>query len=417
MKPKFRKETTKKIKENIIKQENKILTSIINLIALGSSVTDILTNSLELIVKEFKCSIFVVYILEDNLLKCLIKKVSDRKITIPQEIVLDINEKQEILKIKKPLSNKNEELFTLLKKLQLSSNIFYIVSPIINVGELVGVMIAGTENKAYNEQQANLVFAVSSLLAPSFSNTRQAFEKEKIKKQIETLINITQMMATEKNVDEILKIIVHLIAEVMEYKICSVMLYDEEKQELIIKATQSLSNEYRNKPNLKIGQSLSGRAVKEKRPISAIDVTKEPSYKYPEIARREGLKSMLAVPMIYKTKTTGVINVYTVTEHIFTEDEIKMLTSVANLAAVAIGNAKLEEETIKVKDALETRKIIERAKGILMKFNNMTEEEAYTTMRKKAMDLCKPLKEIAEAIILTMEINKKKSGGKDVSGK
>jgi response regulator NasT len=80
---------------------------------------------------------------------------------------------------------------------------------------------------------------------------------------------------------------------------------------------------------------------------------------------------------------------------------------VANLAAVAIENARLEEETIKAKDALKARKLIEKAKGMLMKSNNMTEGEAYMTMRKKAMDLCKPLKEIAEAIILTDEIKKK----------
>ncbi len=417
MKTKVRKNTIKKTKTIIIKQEKEIITRIIQIITSGSSITDILFNSSELIIKEFNCSIYIVYVLEDNVLKCLIKRTSNEEVIIPKEIVLDIKEKQEILKIKKPVLNKDEETFTLLQKLQFNSNIFYIVSPIINVGELVGVMITGTENKAYNEQQANLVFSVSSLLAPSFSNTRQVFEKEEIKKQIETLMNISRSIVEKNNLEEILKVIVNLIAGVMEYKICSVMLYDEEKQELVIKATQSLSDEYRTKQNLKIGQSLSGRAVKEKRPISAIDVTKEPSYKYPEIARREGLKSMLAVPMIYKTKITGVINVYTVTEHIFTDDEIKMLASVANLAAVAIENAKLEEETIKVKDALETRKIIERAKGILMRLNNMTEEEAYTTMRKKAMDLCKPLKEIAEAIILTMEFNKKKSGSKDVSGK
>jgi len=195
------------------------------------------------------------------------------------------------------------------------------------------------------------------------------------------------------------------------------MLYDETRQELEIKATQSLSEEYRTKPNLKIGQSLSGRTIKEKRVISAVDVLKDPYYKYPEIARKEGLKSMLAIPMIFETKIIGVINVYTNSEHIFSEDEIKMLSTVANLAAVAIENAKLEEETIKAKDALETRKLIERAKGMLMKSNNMTEDEAYTTMRKKAMDLCKPLKEIAEAIILTAEIKKKNSGSKEVSAK
>jgi signal transduction protein with GAF and PtsI domain len=262
-----------------------------------------------------------------------------------------------------------------------------------------------------------LFFSIASLLAASFLNTKKISKNQDIQKQIEALMKISKTIVEKSSLEEILKIIVNIVADVMDYKICSVMLSNEEKQELEIKATQALSDEYRLKPNLKIGQSLSGKAIKEKKPVSSIDVVKDPDYKYPEIAKKQGLKSMLAVPMIVKNKAIGVINVYTTTEHIFSEEEIKMLSAVANLAAVAIENSKLEEETLKVKDALETRKLIERAKGILMKLNNMTEEEAYTTMRKKAMDMCKPLKEIAEAIILTMEMNKKNPGGKDVSSK
>ncbi len=139
---------------------------------------------------------------------------------------------------------------------------------------------------------------------------------------------------------------------------------------------------------------------------------KHPKYKYKEIAEKEGLKSMLAVPMMVKEKIIGVINVYTTNEHIFSDEEVKLLSSIADLAAIALENAQLEQEALKAKYALETRKVIERAKGILMKLNNISEEVAYTTMRKKAMDLCKPIKEIAEAIILAYEINTKDNEAK-----
>ncbi|MCX8093475.1 MAG: GAF domain-containing protein [Candidatus Goldbacteria bacterium] len=415
MKLKVRRNTIK-IKRNTTRREKKeILPQIVSLITSGTSVTDILVNSSELIIKNFKSLFYIVYILEENKLKCLIKRTMDENNFFPQQIILNTNEKNELLKLKNPVMNSEKNFSFISEKLNINHNIFCIIVPIINIGEFIGIILIGRENKQYDLKDRNIIFSISSLLAPSFSNTRQIYKKEEIKKQIEALMNISKSIVENSNLTDILKTIVNVVAEVMDYKICSVMLFDEEKQELIIKATQSLSEEYRTKPNLKIGQSLSGKAIKEKRPISAIDVLKEPSYKYPEIARREGLKSMLAVPMIFKSKTIGVINVYTTNEHIFSEDEIKMLSSVANLAAVAIANAQLEEETVKAKDALETRKLIERAKGILMKINNMSEEEAYTTMRKKAMDLCKPLKEIAEAIILSMELNKKISGGKDVS--
>lgn len=417
MKKKIKKNKEKRRKNIAISHKKDIINQIINLISSGSSITDILVNSSELIIKEFSCSYYIVYILEDNQLKCFIKRDILSDLVIPQEIFIDINEKNGILKIKQPVKNNSADFIFLSQKLNLKNNVFYIISPIINIGEFIGLMIVGREKENYNTDDEKLIFSISSLLASTFSNAKQFSKKQDVQKQIEALIKISKAIVEKSNLEEILKIIVNIVADVMDYKICSVMLYDEEKQELAIKATQALSDEYRLKPNLKIGQSLSGRAIKEKRPISSIDVLKDPNYKYPEIAKRQGLKSMLAVPMIVKNKAMGVINVYTTTEHIFQEEEIKMLLSVANLAAVAIENAKLEEEALKIKDALETRKLIERAKGILMKLNNMTEEEAYTTMRKKAMDLCKPLKEIAEAILLTTEFNKKNPGGKDVPWK
>jgi signal transduction protein with GAF and PtsI domain len=398
------------------KEQKEIIKQIIDLIATGNSMTDIIVNSSELIIKEFSCSYYIIYLLDGNKLKCFIKRNFLSDIEFPQEIIFD-SDLNEILKIKEPFLNKNNKYEFLLKKLNIKKYTYYIISPVINLGELVGFMIIGREKKPFNPGDEKLFFSIASLLAASFLNTKKISKNQDIQKQIEALMKISKTIVEKNSLEEILKIIVNIVADVMDYKICSVMLSNEEKQELEIKATQALSDEYRLKPNLKIGQSLSGKAIKEKKPVSSIDVVKDPDYKYPEIAKKQGLKSMLAVPMIVKNKAIGVINVYTTTEHIFGEEEIKMLSAVANLAAVAIENSKLEEETLKVKDALETRKLIERAKGILMKLNNMTEEEAYTTMRKKAMDMCKPLKEIAEAIILTMEMNKKNPGGKDVSSK
>lgn len=80
---------------------------------------------------------------------------------------------------------------------------------------------------------------------------------------------------------------------------------------------------------------------------------------------------------------------------------------VANQAAVAIENTKLMEETIKTKEALETRKRVERAKGILMRMNNLSEEAAHRMIHKKSMDTCRSMKEIAESIILMDEFKKR----------
>jgi GAF domain-containing protein len=147
--------------------------------------------------------------------------------------------------------------------------------------------------------------------------------------------------------------------------------------------------------------------VLEKRPITVLDVKTESGYMYPDVARNEGIVSLLSVPMMLKDRAIGVINSYTRSEHQFRQEEISILQAVANQAAVAIENTHLSEEILTAKEALESRKVIERAKGILMKELGVSEDEAYKKIHKKSMDLRKTMKEIADAIILSSELRKK----------
>ena len=85
---------------------------------------------------------------------------------------------------------------------------------------------------------------------------------------------------------------------------------------------------------------------------------------------------------------------------------MNVLQMVTNQAAVAVENTKLMEEALRAKEALETRKLIERAKGVLMRMNNLSEEAAYRMIHKKSMDSCRAMKDIAESIILMDELRK-----------
>ncbi len=303
------------------------------------------------------------------------------------------------------LNIKETELFEMLGIDYSTNNIIY---PVTSDRQNYLLLVLQREKKKFTKSDLTKIKSVTQYLIIYYLINRYKNEKKRTDGIIKSLVEMSSLIVSEKNLEETLNTLVSVVAKVMNYKICSIMLYDKEKEELVIKATQSLSEEYRNKPNVKIGQSVSGLAVKGKKIISVLDVTTDPLYKYPEIAKKEGLKSMLAVPMTAKSKIIGVINVYTNTPHIFSDEEIKILSAVSNLAAIAIENAQLEEETLKAKDALETRKIIDRAKGILMANNNLTEEEAYNLIRKKAMSIAKPMKEVASAIILTYELGKQK---------
>ncbi len=224
--------------------------------------------------------------------------------------------------------------------------------------------------------------------------------------QINALTKISKAIASDIYLEDILRLIVTVTAEMMGSNICSLMLIDEKKKELVIRATQSISEEYNKKAPLKIGEGIAGKAAKENKPIAVKNVTQEKEYKHKDIAKKEGLCSLLCVPLVVKGKVIGVINCYTSKPHDFTETEINILTSVANQAAVAIENAELMVKSKVIQEELEIRKKIERAKGVLMQEEGLTEEQAYLRIRKYSMDTRKTMREIADAIILAADMKK-----------
>ena len=222
--------------------------------------------------------------------------------------------------------------------------------------------------------------------------------------QIKALSKISKAIASDLYLEDILRLIVTVTAEMMGSNICSLMLVDEKTKTLAIRASQSMSNEYNKKPNLKVGEGVAGRCAEQNKPIVIRDVTREKEYKYRDIAKKENLCSLLCIPLAVKGRVTGVINCYTSTPHNFTETEIEILTSIANQAAIAIENAELLVKSKVIQEELETRKRIERAKGILMHDEKLTEEEAYLKIRKYSMDNRKTMREVAEAIILAADM-------------
>lgn len=226
------------------------------------------------------------------------------------------------------------------------------------------------------------------------------------KQIIVALAKISDAITSDQYLEDILKLIVNVTAEVMESNICSLMLLDKKRNELVVKATQSISDEYNKKPNLKTGEGIAGKVAAEGKPITVLDVRKDERYLSQDIARKENLCSLLSVPLIFKKNVIGVLNCYTPKPHRFTKNEINVLKSIASQAAIVIENFRLVVETRVIKEELEARKIIEKAKGILMKQQGLGEQEAYECIRKYSMDNRKSMREVAEAIILGDEMKK-----------
>ncbi len=281
----------------------------------------------------------------------------------------------------------------------------FVSVPVIRKGDVIGVLnIQHKEPHDHSKGEIALLTTIGHQVGSAIDNARLYQEMKKKAMQLETLSRVSRTITSDHYIEEILNLIVTMTAGMMNSKICSIMILDEKKRTLKIIATQSLSEEYRSKANVSVGESVSGQVLKERKPRAILDVTRDPLYSFSPLAKKEGLCSMLSVPMMIKKKAMGVINIYTSTEHSFSKEEINLLQTVANQSAVAIENTTLSEQTTAMQEALEMRKAVERAKGLLMQQGKMSEEEAFRLIRQQSMNMRKTMREISEAIILTSEM-------------
>lgn len=223
-------------------------------------------------------------------------------------------------------------------------------------------------------------------------------------KHIEALSKVANLITSGLYLEELLRLIVQVTAEIMNSKISSLMLLDPDKKELVVRATQSISESYNKKPNIKLGEGIAGIVARDNKPITVLDVKGDSRYLNQDIAKKERLCSLASVPLAVKGRVIGVLNCYTTKKHQFTKHELDVLTALANQTAVAIENAELGLRARSAEEALTTRKLIERAKDILSQEANILPSEAYRLIQKQSMDTRKSMREIAEAIILAKEI-------------
>lgn len=281
----------------------------------------------------------------------------------------------------------------------------FVSLPIVTKSNVIGVInVQHKRMKRYQSGELALLSTIANQVGGAIENARLYEEMRRQTLQLDILSQVSETVASNRVIDDVLQLIVMTSAQMMDSTICSLMLVDEENEGLHIAATQSLSEAYRRKPPLKIGQSISGRAVKEKRPIYVSDVKKEKEFFYQDLAKRESLCSLLSVPMMIKEKAIGVLNTYTSMLHTFDDKEIKIMQTIANQAAVAIEHTRLIEKSFEMQEALAVRKLVERAKGYLMHSRKLSEADAFRVIQRQSMNMRKSMREIAEAIILAGEL-------------
>ncbi len=223
---------------------------------------------------------------------------------------------------------------------------------------------------------------------------------EELKKELSFLYKIAQEVYSLE-LDDLLEEIVKIAIKVTHGDSCLIYVLDHEKKELVLRASKNPHANLLKKIKMKLGEGITGWVAKEKKAVAISEgANSDPRFKYFRSLPEDQFEAFLSVPIINRNGVYGVINVQHKTKHVHSKMEVNLLSAIGKLVGGAVENALLIEESLALKEALEIRKIIEQAKGILMKRKKISEAEAYRAIQKESMDSRKTLKEVAEAIIL-----------------
>jgi signal transduction protein with GAF and PtsI domain len=231
--------------------------------------------------------------------------------------------------------------------------------------------------------------------------------QETYDRYIKAITEISKAITSDQYLEDILKLIVMVTAKVTGVEICSLWLIEENEKgkRSRLKATQAIDPDYVKDRVLSMNEGVVGFVASKNKPLIIADILKEPLFKEKEMAKKLGLVSMASVPMhVKEDKVIGVLNCFTTKPHKFSEIELNLITTVANQAAVAIENTQLMVRTKIIEEELEKRKMIDRAKEILMAKKGFSGERAFRWIQKKSMDTRKSMREIAEAVIISQDI-------------
>ncbi|OGF99876.1 hypothetical protein A2Y99_00520 [Candidatus Gottesmanbacteria bacterium RBG_13_37_7] len=221
-----------------------------------------------------------------------------------------------------------------------------------------------------------------------------------LKKELNLLYRVAQNVHSLE-IDDLLNEVVKIANEVCRGDSCLIYVLDLKSGELVLRASKNPHPDLLRKIKIRLGEGITGWVAKEKKPIAiSCGANKDKRFKYFRSLPEDRFEAFLSVPIINKKGVCGVINVQHKKKHQHGRMEINLLTAVGKLAGGAVENALLVEETLALREALEIRKLAEKAKGIIMKRKVINEAEAFKILQTESMKSRKSIKEIAEAVIL-----------------
>ena len=233
--------------------------------------------------------------------------------------------------------------------------------------------------------------------------------------QVGLLHRISGIVSSELSLDEMLGEIIGITAQVTNCDACLVYLLERETGEIVLRASQVPHAAALGNLRMKMGEGVTGWVAEHKSVVAlSSKAAADARFKRFPALIEDTYEAFLSVPLVSGGDVIGVINVHHRQAHRHTSEEIALLTFVGEQMGGVISksllteaNARLLEETQEMKRQLETRKVVERAKGILQQRYGLSEEEAYLRLRNESRRLRRPMKDLADAIILAEDLSRK----------
>ena len=220
-------------------------------------------------------------------------------------------------------------------------------------GETRGVLnVDSNRADAFSADDQGLLQELAVQAAKVIHNT-WLYEQLRLKARLfESLASVSRTINSTLNLDETLRVITREACVLMRAQMCSLMMLDESREWLDLRASHGAGEAYLEKPRLSAADGVLGVVVRRKKPLQVENVQTSGRYQNVETARREGLISLLSVPLLFAGQATGTLSVYTGRPYHFSDEEVRILSALAELSAIAIEKARLYERIVDVEEQL-----------------------------------------------------------------
>lgn len=220
-------------------------------------------------------------------------------------------------------------------------------------GEVRGAINVDSDRcGAFTAADEALLSELSVQAARVIENT-WLYEQFRLKARLfESLVKVSQTINSTMHLTDALAGVTRESCALMTARMASILMLDSTGEWLELKASFQAGEAYRAMPRLNVAESLLGIVVRRQKPVQVANVQISGRYQRGEIARLEGLVSLLSVPLVFGKRAIGVLNVYTGEPHSFSNEEIRILTALAELSAIAIEKARLHERIVETEEHL-----------------------------------------------------------------